>query len=218
VLCPRASGVLSALGLAASAPRRDAAKTVMLSGAALAGAALETEREQLLAEAGRALGAPPVRARIRHELRYRGQSFELPVDEHRVETSPASPMTAVELRSAFDEAHEARYGYRDEDAEIELVNLRASVWGATPALEPRASTAARAVRGRTTVVLDGRRVEASVIRGEPEPGAHAEGPALIALPEATLLVPPGWSARVDDHGTIVLDRSATPTTAGSAEG
>ena len=30
VLCPRASGVLSALGLAAAAPRRDVARTVML--------------------------------------------------------------------------------------------------------------------------------------------------------------------------------------------
>ena len=31
VLCPRASGVLCALGLAAAAPRRDAARTVMLA-------------------------------------------------------------------------------------------------------------------------------------------------------------------------------------------
>ena len=30
------------------------------------------------------------------------------------------------------------------------------------------------------------------------------GPALFALPEATLLVPPGWSGAVDAHGTIAL--------------
>ena len=36
VLCPRASGVLCALGLAAAAPRRDAARTVMLARPALA--------------------------------------------------------------------------------------------------------------------------------------------------------------------------------------
>ncbi len=35
VLCPRACGVLSALGLAAAAPRRDASSTVMLAGASL---------------------------------------------------------------------------------------------------------------------------------------------------------------------------------------
>src|SRR5205085_5135528 len=32
VLCPRASGVLSALGLAAAAPRRDVARTLLLRG------------------------------------------------------------------------------------------------------------------------------------------------------------------------------------------
>ncbi len=35
ILCPRAGGVLSALGLCASERRRDTARTVMLSGAGL---------------------------------------------------------------------------------------------------------------------------------------------------------------------------------------
>ena len=35
ILCPRAGGVLSALGLCASERRRDTARTVMLSGAEL---------------------------------------------------------------------------------------------------------------------------------------------------------------------------------------
>ncbi len=57
VLCPRASGVLSALGLAASAPRRDASRTVMLSGQELAGDALGRARRELLREAAAQLGA-----------------------------------------------------------------------------------------------------------------------------------------------------------------
>jgi len=55
-------------------------------------------------------------------------------------------------------------------------------------------------------VFAGEPREALVLRGEPDPGAEVWGPALWALPEATLLVPPGWSGRVDQHGTIVLDR------------
>ena len=35
----------------------------------------------------------------------------------------------------------------------------------------------------------------------------AEGPAIFALPEATLLVTPGWHARVTGDGTIELVRS-----------
>ncbi len=202
VLCPRASGVLSALGLAASAPRRDAGRTVMLSEAELGGASLERDRRDLLAEVAGALGEMPARSRVRYELRYRGQSFELPVDEDRDDDGPA--MSQARLREAFDEAHEARYGYRDEQAEIELVNLRASAWGAAPSLEPRATGVRGQPRERATIVFGGEALQASVLRGEPEPGTSAEGPALFALPEATLLVPPGWSASVDAQGTVSL--------------
>src|SRR5437588_8205502 len=80
VLCPAASGVLCALGLAAAAPRRDASRTVMLSGEELTAARVSRERDALIGRARAALGAEPARTRVRYELRYRGQSFELPVE------------------------------------------------------------------------------------------------------------------------------------------
>ncbi|HXB14482.1 MAG TPA: hydantoinase/oxoprolinase family protein [Solirubrobacteraceae bacterium] len=205
VLCPRASGVLSALGLAAAPPRRDAARTVMLAGAELDGPALEQARGELLAEASAALGEQPRRARVRHELRYRGQSFELPVDEERSDEERA--MSAQQLRAAFAGAHEERYGYRDEAAGVELVNLRASVWGPAPSMLPRAVAGRRPARERGGFVLGGERVEAEVVRGQPEPGDRLQGPALVALPESTLLVAPGWSASVDEQGTITMRKS-----------
>ena len=61
-------------------------------------------------------------------------------------------------------------------------------------------------RGRAEIVFDGRRLDAAVVLGEPAPGTALEGPALIALPESTLLVAPGWSAEVDAHGTIAMTR------------
>ncbi|HXD53653.1 MAG TPA: hydantoinase/oxoprolinase family protein [Solirubrobacteraceae bacterium] len=209
VLCPRASGVLSALGLAAAAPRRDVARTVMLAGEALEGAALGEARRELIERAGGDLGAAPVRARVRYELRYRGQSHELPVEEAVTE---AAGMSAEELREAFHAAHESRYGYRDESAEVELVNLRASVWGPAPELSPRSSGGSPATRSSGKIVLDGERTGATVLRGEPEPGLLVEGPALFALPEATLLLRPGWSAAVDEHGTIAMSRSGRAAT------
>ena len=81
VLCPRACGVLCALGLAAAAPRRDAARTVMLEQRSLSERVFGEERETLIAEARAALAREPARVRVRHELRYRGQSFELAVEE-----------------------------------------------------------------------------------------------------------------------------------------
>ena len=207
VLCPRASGVLSALGLAASPPRRDAARTVMLSAEQIDGPELGDAREELLAEARAALGAAPARARVRHELRYRGQSFELPVDEER---TPGAGLSGSELREAFAAAHEARYGYRDEQADVQLVNLRASVWGQAPELAPRAGGAGESRREQVEIVFGGRPLAADAVLGEPPPGTKLDGPALVALPESTLLVAPGWSATVDAQGTIAMTKSHPP--------
>jgi N-methylhydantoinase A len=222
VLCPRASGVLCALGLAAAAPRRDAARTVMLGcvgGRPLSPQRLGDERDALVAQAGAALAMTPVRVRVRHELRYRGQSFELPVEEEldpsgeiEPEASPAPPPAELGcegldpdgLRAAFARAHELRYGYRDDDAEVEIVNMRASVWGPAPSLRPRAALAHKPATEVRPIVFDGEPLDATVLRGELAPGTRLSGPALCALPEATLLVPPGWAGEVDEQGTITL--------------
>ena len=44
-----------------------------------------------------------------------------------------------------------------------------------------------------------------MLRGEPGAGTEAEGPVVFELPEATFVVPPGWSARVDEAGTILAE-------------
>jgi N-methylhydantoinase A len=234
VLCARASGVLCALGLAAAAPRRDVARTIMLRGRSLSAEALDRERAALIAEASSELAGPAVRLRVRHELRYRGQSFELAVEEEAhagaaagadgeaatgeeagARAGPPAWLDPRALCEAFAAAHAQRYGYRDDGAEVELVTMRASAWGPAPALAPLGDTAPRsagseqpgAVSGHTErreIIFDGRALPARVIRGEPLPGSAIEGPALCALPEATLLVPPGWRGEVDEHGTIHL--------------
>ncbi|MGP0103149.1 MAG: hydantoinase/oxoprolinase family protein, partial [Solirubrobacteraceae bacterium] len=96
------------------------------------------------------------------------------------------------------------YGYRDDDAELELVNMRVSVWGPSPALALQAAGATAPVAQTGTVVFDGRPTASAILRGELPPGTRVTGPALCALPDATLLVPPGWSGEVDEQGTIRL--------------
>ena len=203
ILCPRASGVLSALGLAAAPPRRDVSRTVMLTGDSLTHATLSAERDALLAEASAALGAPASRVRVRHELRYRGQAFELGVEESR----SADPEG---LREAFARSHERRYGYRDDSAEIELVNIRVSVWGPSPSLSPLAADTRSPAEETHTIVFEGQSLEAGVHRGELPPGTSLLGPALCALPDATLLIPPGWSGEVDPQGTVHMGRAPRP--------
>jgi N-methylhydantoinase A/oxoprolinase/acetone carboxylase beta subunit len=49
-------------------------------------------------------------------------------------------------------------------------------------------------------------VDTRVLRGEPAAGSAAEGPCVFELPEATLVLPPGWNASVDETGTIHAER------------
>jgi N-methylhydantoinase A len=200
ILCPRVSGVLSALGLAAAAPRRDASRTVMLRGEALSAQRLGREREALIADVTAALGEAATRVRVRHEMRYAGQSFELPVEEPG-DTGPEA------LRERFARVHEQRYGYRDDLADVELVTIRASAWGAAPSLGA-AMPGERVPPARESrrIVFDGEAIAAEVLRGELAPGTRLEGPALCALPESTIVIPPGWGGEVDAYGSARLHR------------
>ena len=77
IICPRASGVLSALGLIAAGRRRDTARTVMLSGAELTAGRIAELVSELAASARE--GLDDAELEVVYELRYRGQSFALPI-------------------------------------------------------------------------------------------------------------------------------------------
>jgi N-methylhydantoinase A len=204
VLCPGASGVLCALGLAAAAPRRDASRTVMLSGAELSAERVSTERDELIARASAALGEQPARTRVRYELRYRGQSFELPVELG--DDAQAASAAPDALAESFAQAHEERYGYSEPDGEVELVTLRASVWGRAPALHLSTAGAPAPAHQKRDVVFEGRELASTVLRGTLPAGTVVRGPALCAQADATAVVPPGWSGAVDETGALALRR------------
>jgi N-methylhydantoinase A len=199
VLCPRASGVLSALGLAAAAPRRDAAATPMLRGETFTAERLRAELDRLAERARSELAGPCERLRARFEMRYEGQSHELSL-ERDLTADPAS------LQEGFAALHEERYGYRDERSAVELVNVRVSAFGPSPGVTLTAARQAEPERGELDVVFAGEPIRAQLWRGEPAPGTAIAGPSVWALPESTLLVPPGWHGAADEHGTIVLER------------
>jgi N-methylhydantoinase A len=195
ILCPRAGGVLSALGLCASERRRDTARTLMLSGDELTAQRIAAEVGAMVAEAGAGL-KEEVEARVVYQLRYAGQAFELPVP------GPVDPDPA-ELVEAFERAHEERYGHRDPEGEVVLVDVDLALVVPGPAPRPAASEGAEPERSSRRVHFDGEWIETPVVRGEPAAGSEAEGPVVFELPEATFVLPPGWLTRVDDHGTII---------------
>jgi N-methylhydantoinase A len=193
IVCPRASGVLSALGLIAAGHRRDTARTVLLSGSDLSAERLGEEVEALSRSAQEGLEGS--RLEITYELRYRGQAFELPIP------GPARPDPA-KLAEDFAREHERRYGYRDPEGELELVNIGVAAVVPGPEPKPRAAEGATVREGTREAHFGGEWRETHVLRGEPAGGTEASGPCVFELPEATLVLPPGWRARVDEAGTI----------------
>ncbi|HET8977393.1 MAG TPA: hydantoinase/oxoprolinase family protein [Solirubrobacteraceae bacterium] len=201
IVCPRASGVLAALGLVVSPRRRDVQRSVFLSGEALTAEAVAGLVAELGDQARAQLGDSAARLRAVYELRYRGQAFELAV------SASLTPAVA-ELREGFEARHEERYGYRDPEQELELVTLRVSAPVAGSGVTLAAEDAAELQHGQRPATLAGTPLTLHVLRGTPPPGTPIEGPSVVELPESTLLVPPGWSGEVDDTGTIHLRRAA----------
>jgi N-methylhydantoinase A len=208
VLCPKASGVLAALGLSASPRRRDVQRTVLLAGDMLTHDAIAQATDKLGAEARRALGEPDASLRAVFELRYRGQSFELAVSSTALAPAPA------ELRELFEREHHDRYGYRDAEQELELVTVRVSATAPGAGLaapqadrdeEARPGAPSTGTTSRSATIA-GERRELAVHRGMPAAGTAIDGPAVVELDESTLLIPPGWHAVSEPTESIVMHK------------
>jgi N-methylhydantoinase A len=206
IVCPRASGVLAALGLVVSPRRRDVQRSVFLSGDELTADAIAASTRELGEQAREALGEGDPELRATYELRYRGQAFELSI--------PGSTTPRPEaLREAFEDAHEELYGYRDAEQTLELVTIR--VTATVPGTDVRLAQPdedQEVERSRRKATLGGQELELEVIRGTPSPGTAVAGPAVVELPESTLLVPPDWSGEVDASGTIRITRDSAAAT------
>ncbi|MBI2407128.1 MAG: hydantoinase/oxoprolinase family protein [Gemmatimonadetes bacterium] len=181
VLVPPHAGVLSALGLAMAPERREAATSVMERADRL-----DTARVAALATglAARVEGA--VRAWTAR-TRYVGQGYELDIA-----CAPGDDGAVIAAR--FAERHRARYGFvLDRPAEVVAMRHIASSH-AEPVTFSRHGAPTWDDRAR---VDDGSPCSAVVA-----------GDAVITLPDATLFVASGWTARALATGGWLLERGA----------
>jgi N-methylhydantoinase A len=132
-------------------------------------------------------------------MRYSGQAFELPI--------PGDPEPDPEdLVARFEAAHEERYGHRDPGGEVVLVDIRLALVIDGPEPRPAAASEGAMEEGSRKVRFGDEWVGTPILRGDPAAGLEASGPVVFELPEATLVLPPGWSAQVDQFGTIKAER------------
>jgi N-methylhydantoinase A len=205
VLLPVIPGALSALGILRADVVRDFSRTVLLSVRTptevrrLAAPTIERIRQEANAflrtegfsEADRRLG-------FSFDVRYIGQAYDLSV-----------PVSGDFVR-AFHRAHERAYGHADPARPVEIVNLRCRATGASPRIPVAKIAAARSgssprPSGDVKCHFDGRSVSAALYEREKlQAGQKFAGPAIVTEYSATSLVPPGWRARVDAYGQIVL--------------
>jgi len=198
VVCPGAAGVLSALGLATAGRRRDAVRTVLMSEDDVRTGRAAGVAQELAAEAARGLDSPHIE--VTWDVRYRGQAFELPI---------AAPGDAdlASLRERFEQAHRDRYGYADPAGGLEVVNLGVTATAARPGEErPVGGAPGTPPRSARAADFGGRTVDTEVLSGPPPAGEQLRGPAVLELAEATVVVPPGWTATSDRQGAVLLDR------------
>ncbi len=204
VLIPQNPGILSAVGMIRADVVKDYSITVMAQAHTTPRAELE-ERFNLLLAQGKAdlaaEGIPPEDMRFEPlaDLRYAGQSFEV--------TIPWGDDPVV----TFAAAHERMYGYRHTNKPVEIVTLRLRARGSVRAF-PFSPIAAGSTTPPPPALLGNRPVFFDSIP-RPTPiyarhqllaGNHIPGPAILVEYTATVVIPPGALAVVDDWGNLVI--------------
>jgi N-methylhydantoinase A len=218
VLVPRNPGILCAMGLLLTDLRADFAATRLVranEGAlpivAEAFVQLAERAERWFEQEGI---APKDRRRLRTaDMRYHGQNYELAVA---VPDGATTPATIEALLAGFAEAHRQRYGFVAEGDPVELVTLRLEATGTVAKAELLASPeagpdASKAIVGRRPVWLPETRDFAATpiyARDQLKPGNRFTGPAIVEQMDATTLVPPGMTARVDPWLNLILEAAA----------
>jgi N-methylhydantoinase A len=210
VVVPPAPGAFSALGLVATDLRRDFSRTLYASldsvdpgRVADTVAAMETEGLTML----EAAGVPPERRALlrQADCRYGRQAYELTLP---MQDGPVTAETLRALAAAFHVRHAQTYGHANEKEPVQMVNLRLTVLGRQPPLTlAQPSRPATAREAQRTAWFAGASCPTRILwRDGLASGATIEGPAVIEALDSTTVVPPGWTARVAEHGLLRMLR------------
>jgi len=212
VLVPPTPGVLSALGLLMADVAYDTARTVLRRADALVDAPSPlTNAHSAAAHDVRAVlsdhGEPRLDAEL--DLRYEGQSYELSVPV----TAPISGARVADAVDAFHDRHRARYGHArpDEPVEVVALRVRGHVPTSPPSLPREPATdapLAEARLGTRPVWFDaeGPTSTPTYARTALHHGHALDGPAILHQYDSTVVVPPGWHARIDARQNVRMVR------------
>lgn len=213
VVVPPAAGVFSAFGLLYADIVQEATRTIMVAAAradlTLLGRTYDALHAEVL-EVLRADGheAHDIMVARQADLRYAGQAYELtlPVGDRQLDIA--------QLAAGFHEEHERTYGHRSDSDPIEIVNLRVLARVAAAAAPPRSAPERTSGRFSEREVYFGPAfgVRRAAVGPRRELGPKARrGPLVLEDYDSTCVVPPDWSAALDDFGNIVIEFTPEPS-------
>ena len=142
------------------------------------------------------------------DMKYEGQVSDLTVP------FPPGPVNRASLTSVaqdFDLEHEQSFGY-STDAGYQLVNVRVIARGLSeqsrmPERFELAAGSAGAQTSRNVYFGPNRRwADTPVVSRGSLAGQSVNGPLIIEEYDSTTVVPPGWTAAVDEASNIILER------------
>lgn len=204
VLVPHRPGVVSALGGLIADVKGDFIQTIFAAAVPESLPTLRAALARLKADGHAWIRddqgfTGPVVESLTADMRYHGQSFEIEV------ALSESWLTAGDLSAvteAFHRQHLAIYDFNDVETEVQIVNLRLVVSGATP--RPKLNPGAEAPALPATpermiqVWLDGATRDVPLyLRDALRPGHRFAGPAVVAQQDTTVCIPEGFDAEVD---------------------
>ncbi len=216
ILVPPRPGAFSALGLLCTDVVHDYIRSELQPLDAVAPAHAEAIFRSLEAQAraeiaAEGLDAEAARFARELDLRYTGQGYELRTPLDGLFTEALTGDSLVRAREKFDERHAQLHGHAAKERPVEVVSYRLRLRVAVPKYEPHDEAAPPTPRppvpkGRRTIHLDGTSsCEAFLFeRDALDVGAVIAGPAIIEQFDATTVIPPGWTARVDQRRNLIL--------------
>jgi N-methylhydantoinase A/oxoprolinase/acetone carboxylase beta subunit len=206
VIVPPYPGITSAMGLLTSDLKYDQMRTVFMTEGSIDGARLDGDLAAAAEELrGRlhddGVAADEIEVVCGLDCRYVGQGYELRV------ALPEERFTTEALEE-FHRLHEQEYGHAFRDP-IEIVNLRVTAYGRRARIEqlPAGSNGGDPLLGEGESVF-GRKAYATRYyeRSRLPVGESIEGAAVVFQRDTTTVVPPGWTARADASGSLILSR------------
>lgn len=167
--------------------------------------------------ANEGLGARAAAYERELDMRYTGQGYELRVSLQGIGRRGLTVTAMRQARERFDERHAQIHGHAAHERPVEIVSYRLRVRVPVPKYVPVAAKGSKirpapksAVKGTRAVHFDAKGGIETMLyeRDQLPPGARLHGPTIVEQFDATTVVPPGWSAMVDEFHNLILARES----------